>query len=206
MLKLVAACLIASGLFLPLSSCRSYVGPHKEEIHYVDAQGGPTTPGAQTSGKGVEPIEVYLRSHPLPPELRVKKDYKYFFSEGSLRDPSQWLCLLALLWPLLWVAVAARIGPGRGSSWADLVAPFLLCGTGLALVLKASAGNHFEVGYWTTLAGILLYGMTGARAHGALLQRRFPGWHPGVRHTLMALVFCLGPAFPLWQIRGHLVP
>jgi hypothetical protein len=206
MLKKIAAGLIATGLFLPLSSCHAYLGPRHEEIHYVDGRGVPTLPKAEGTNEGIMPIEAYAKTHALPTGVSVQKHYKFFFTGGSLQDSFIWFGLLAMLWPLGWEMTAQRFKAERLKAWVDVLSPLLLVGSGYVLMVRTAMGDHFEVGFWTTSAGIWLYAAHGARSCADRLGRWFPALHPWIKSAVLTLVFALGSALPCFMIKGHFFP
>jgi len=206
MFKKLAAGLIATSLFLPLSSCHTYLGPKQEEIHHVDGRGIPSEPKTVGNEEGLVPIEVYAKTHDLPAGVSLQKQYKFFLAGGSPRDPFIWLGLLAMLWPLGWVMATRWLSTGRFCLWMDLLSPLLLVGTGWMLIAKTAMGDHLEVGFWTTSAGIWIYAAHGAWCVSGRLEQRFPALRPWMKHWLMALVFSLGAALPCSMIKGHFFP
>lgn len=55
MLKFVAAILMASALFLPLSSCQRYMTSDGTTVEYIDRDGNPVPPG-QGQPSGATPV------------------------------------------------------------------------------------------------------------------------------------------------------
>jgi len=202
MLKWIAACLIATGLVLPLSSCHTYRGPEQEEVLYVDGKGVPTTPASDGSRPDVVPIEVYAKAHALPAGLHVQKHYKFFFTQASLMDGFLWLGVLALLWPLGWVVVTRWNGSQGFRVWVDPGSPLLLVGTGYVLMMRTAQGDHFEIGFWTTALGIWLWAALSASRWGEHLGRWFPDISSWLKGAVMLLLFALGSAIPCLMLKG----
>lgn len=162
MLKYFAVFLISTALFLPLSSCRTFVTANGTKVHYLDKDGKPILPDESISDGAVEIRELAKRGT-LPSGIKSIREYNYYLEKFSIKCIYDWMKLIPFLWPLLFLLPILNSLQYRKMKFAYYTASLLLVGTSYVLHLEAALGERFEVGYWTTLLGSVLFAIHSAR-------------------------------------------
>ncbi len=162
MLKYFAVFLISTALFLPLSSCRTFVTSNGAKVHHLDKNGNPILPGESISDGAVEIREIAKRGT-LPSGIKSIREYNYYLEEFNTKNINHWMIIIPFLWPLLFLLPVLNSIQFRKIKLAYYAASLLLIWTSYILHSSATLGERFEVGYWTTLLGSVLFAIHSAR-------------------------------------------
>lgn len=136
-LKVAGAFLLLVSLFLPFSSCQSYVDEHGRTIGHSER----------------------LTHRPLPPGIRLVKTYKYVYRSLDPKAPVDWLVLAGFIWPGFMIVSLSRL-KGRGRVAGRFLEAPLLIGSVIALSFETlMVYTTLEIGAYVAQAGLGAYGL-----------------------------------------------
>jgi hypothetical protein len=203
MFKLLAAMLIASALFLPLSSCSEYRFANGQMVGYVDANGMATPLSVQP--QGAITIEKYVQSNKLPAGISKIKQYHYFYKSLSKTDHESWLALFAFIWPAGMVLAWKTAQRHSVQRYSRLLTPALLFLTGYELFGYSYYGVP-EIGYYMAFIGILILSLYSAKDCASILAIRKPYLGPKMKAGIFVTIPLVALSYPLFGLVMQFLP